>query len=398
MITTVIWWLFWGAFGLILYTYIGFPVLVALRGLIAPRRVKCGGDTPNVSIIIAAYNEAEVITNKLDNLLKLDYPRQQLEIIVASDGSDDGTNELVLRFKAPEVRLLALPRQGKNLTVNAAVASAKGDILVFSDADSMLAPDALRHLVAPFADPEVGGVGGDYRHANNGVEAAGERAYWNYDRILKEMQSRAGSVTSVSGALYAIRRSLHTPLPSGVTDDFYTAAQVVAAHYRMILELRARAFGPVAESPQAEFNRKVRIIARGLRGVWLSRRLLNPFKYGFFSLQLLSHKVLRRVMVLPLILLFFAAPALWQLGWIYQLATLGQLLLHGMAAIGFWLYKSGMRQPRLLRLPFFFDMVNAAALSAIVRVLKGERRDIWATPRSALEAVASLEQGDYAHD
>jgi cellulose synthase/poly-beta-1,6-N-acetylglucosamine synthase-like glycosyltransferase len=375
-------WLFWGSLGLIIYTYIGFPLLNALRGTLRPRPIKRGAEMPSISMIVAAYNEGAVIVKKLDNTFALNYPRERIQIVVASDGSDDGTNDLVAGYGAPEVHLLVLPRQGKNRTLNDAVAAATGDILVFSDADSMLAPDALRHLVAPFVDPEVGGVGGDFHYASDRGEGEGERTYWSFDRTLKQLQSRAGSITSATGQIYAMRQSLFKPLPLGVTDDFFTSIQVPAAHRRLVFEPQALAYGPVAASSKAEFRRKVRVMTAGLRGVWMVRRVLNPFEYGFFAIQLWSHKVLRRLMVLPLIVLCASALVLWPFGWLYQLAAIGQLGLHGAGLLGFLLRKTRLGQSKVLSLPFFFDMVNAAAIVALVNLIRGERHDIWVPQRS----------------
>lgn len=387
-------WVFWGSIGLILYTYIGFPVIMALRGLLRPKSVQGGADTPSVTMIIAAHNEEAVIVKKLDNTFALDYPRSQIEVIVASDGSDDMTNLLVADYDAPEVRLLALPRQGKNRTLNEAVAAARGDILVFSDADSMLAPDALRHLVAPFADAEVGGVGGDFHYADEHDEGTGERTYWSLDRSLKQLQSRAGSMTSATGQIYALRRKLFTALPVGVTDDFFISIQAPANHQRLVFEPRAVATGSVATSSGAEFRRKVRVMTAGLRGVWLMRRLLNPLNYGFFAVQLLTHKVLRRLMVVPIALLALSAPFLWQRGWLYKLATIGQAGLHGAATLGWLLRDTKPGRSKLLSLPFFFDMVNVAALAAVANLVRGERHDIWVPQRAASNAPTTDELPD----
>jgi len=381
------WWLFWGALGLMVYTYLGFPLLVALRGLLRPRTIRRGAATPPISMIIAAYNEESTITKKLDNTFALDYPAELIEVVVASDGSDDTTNELVVRYGKPNVRLLALPRQGKNRTLNDAVAAARGDILVFSDADSMLAPDALTHLIAPFSDPEVGGVGGDFRYASARGEGEGERTYWSIDRALKQLQSRAGSITSATGQIYAVRRTLFKPIPVGVTDDFVTSIQVPAAHRRLVFEPCAVAYGPVAAASKAEFRRKVRVMTAGLRGVWVVRQVLNPLEYGFFAIQLWSHKVLRRLMVVPLAVLGVTAPMLWRQGWLYQLATLGQLCLHGAGLLGFLLRKTRVGRSKLLSLPFFFDMVNAASVVAVINLLRGERHDIWVPQRQVSESA-----------
>lgn len=376
-------WVFWGSIGFILYTYIGFPLLVALRGLLRPRPVQAAAHTPMVSLIIAAYNEADVIIRKLENAHALDYPHEQLEIIVASDGSNDGTAELVANYDSPLVRLVTLPRQGKNRTLNTVVPQARGEILVFSDADSMLEPVALHNLIAPFADPEVGGVAGDFHYTADLEEGAGEQAYWSLDRVLKQLESQGGNVTSATGQLYAVRRELFATLPSSVTDDFYTSTQAPAAHQRLVFEPKAMAYGAIAASSDAEFRRKVRVMTRGLRGVWLMRRLLNPFEHGFYAVQLMSHKVFRRLVGIPLLAMLLSAPLLWRRGWFYQLATLGQLGLHGAAGLGYLLRNNRLGKHKLLSLPFFFDMVNIAALIAAGNLLRGRRFDVWDAQRAA---------------
>lgn len=378
---TPAWWLFWGSVGLILYTYIGFLLVVALRGLLWPRSVRRGSDTPKLSIIIAAYNEAEVILEKLENTFTLNYPRSCMEIIVASDGSDDGTNELVAQYEAPEVRLLALPRRGKNHAINAAVAVASGDILVFTDADSMLIPDALCHLIAPFSDVKVGGVGGDYLYATDVIEGEGERTYWGYERMLKQLQSRADSMTSATGQFYAIRRSLYIPIPIGaVQDDYFISSQALVTHHRLIFEPRAIAYGPIADSAEAEFRRKVRNTTRGLFSVWQVRSLLNPLKYGFLSIQIFSHKILRRLMFVPILTLAITAPALWRHSWLYKLATVCQFGFHGASLLGFLLRNTRTGQLKILSLPFFFNMTYAAVVVALINMLSGQQHDVW-TPQ-----------------
>ncbi len=372
---------FWTAFTLLAYTYVGFVGLLALRAWLWPRPVAAGAATPPVSLLIAAYNEAAVMAAKLENCLALDYPAGHLEIIVASDGSDDGTNEIVACYGPRGVQLLGLPRQGKNAALAAAAAVARGELLVFTDADSMLAPSAIRHLAAAFDDGQVGAAAGDYRHAANSMVTVGERTYWRYDRHLKRLQSRAGSLTGVSGALYAVRRALFVPPPEGVTDDFFIAAQVAAAHQRVVFVPEALALGPVASTPADEFRRKVRVVSAGLRGVWACRRLLNPFTYGFFAVQLLSHKVLRRLMVVPLLLLLVSALALWPAGWFYQAAAVGQIALHAAAGWGYVLTRVGQRPPKLLRVLLHYDLANIACVFALWALLRNQRGDVWHTVR-----------------
>lgn len=375
--------LFWSAVAFITYTYALFPLLVWLRGRLVYRAYLSADLIPTVSLIIAAHNEAGSIAARLDNILTLDYPDNRLEVIVASDGSDDGTNEILQQYAGQRVRLLALPRQGKAPALNTAVATASGDILVFSDANSMYAPDAIRALVRPFADPEVGGVAGNQRYMpeNGGLAGEGEKSYWRFDRKLKKLQSRSGNAISATGAIYAIRRSLFQSIPGGVTDDFFTSTGVIAQGYRLVFAPNAVAYEPVVRSNRGEFGRKVRVITRGLRAVFLRRTLLNPFRYGFYALQLLSHKVLRRLVVFPLLILMLTSPLLWSQGIFYQVATLTQLGFYSLATVGLLGQESRLGQIRLFSLPFYFCMVNAACFLAVLNTIRGQRIERWEPQR-----------------
>ncbi len=376
--------LFWGALALVIYAYLIFPLLVLLRGVIWRQRYHSAPITPTVSLIIAAYNEAHSIRAKLENVLAMNYPHARLEVLVASDGSHDGTNEIVQEYADRGIRLLALPRQGKAAALNTAVAIATGDILVFSDANSMYVPDAIHALARPFADPTVGGVAGNQcyiKQKYKRVTNAGEHSYWNFDRKLKELQSEAGNAISATGAIYAIRRSLFQPAPAGVTDDFTISTGVIAQGYRLVFAPDAIAYEEVAASSRTEFGRKVRVMTRGLRAVVWRRELLNPFRYGFYSLQLFSHKVVRRLVVLPLLVLLLVSPLLWSMGPFYQLATLAQAAFYSCGAIGVWLGDSRLGKQKIFALPAFFCMVNAAALLATMNLVRGHRIERWEPQR-----------------
>lgn len=376
---------FWGAIALLFYSYLGFPLLLFVRSLFLRRQVRRGSDLPSISVIIAAHNEATTIVQRLRNIFSLDYPRRKLEVIVISDGSDDETEQLVAKFHSPDrpVKLLALPRRGKNYALNAGVASAAGDILLFTDADTIMAVDALKLLVAPFDDPEVGGVGGDYCYPKNGVELEGERSYWNYDRLIKLLESSAGSMTSATGQIYALRRNLFNPIPEGVTDDFYESVQAPFHHKRLIFEPRAIAFGPIAPSAIIEFHRKVRNITNGLNGVVKMRRLLNPFEYGFYAIQLFSHKVLRRIMVFPLLAMLVSTAALWQHGLFYRAMFVLQLAFYVCGWISFAFRNRLPGFLKHLQLPFFFQMVNAAALVSVYQLFRKRQTDRWSPQRAS---------------
>jgi cellulose synthase/poly-beta-1,6-N-acetylglucosamine synthase-like glycosyltransferase len=374
--------LFWAAVGLLAYTYLLFPLLVLLRGLLFPQAYRAADITPSISLVIVAHNEAAAIEARLKNILELDYPREKLETIVASDGSTDATEAIVSRYSDRGIRLLALPRQGKIPALNAAVAAASGSILVFSDANSMYRPDALRALTRPLDDPTVGCVAGDQRYVSDphGTNA-GERSYWSFDRWLKRAQGRAGSATSATGAIYALRRSLFRPIPGGVTDDFAASTDSIAQGYRLVFASEAVAYEPAIERSRSEFGRKVRIMTRGMWGVVARRELLNPLRHGWYAWQLFSHKVLRRLMFIPLAALAVATPLLWSEGLIYRVALACQLAVYGGGIAGWLLAETRVGRWKPLALPFFFCLVNAASIWAAVNVLRGRRIERWEPER-----------------
>src|SRR5262245_24453420 len=321
-------WVFWSSIAFLVYAYGGFALLVGAVGLWQRRGVRKLPITPSVSVIIAAYNEEKVIAERLENALAFDYPRDRLQILVASDGSTDRTDEIVAHYADQGVLLLSLPRRGKIRTLNAAVARATGKILVFTDANIMCRPDTLRTLVANFADPRVGGVAGHTTYTldpDSESSSYGERLYWRYDTWLKKLESQTGSIVSAHGGLYAIRRVLFRPIPDGaVTDDFAISTSVVAQGYRLVFEPEALATEVAVPEAQREFRRRVRLMTRGLRGVFLRRRLLNPLRYGFYSVVLASHKLARRLVPAALVIIAVTSIAAWSAGPIYRAAVLGQ--------------------------------------------------------------------------
>lgn len=402
--------IFWLAGALVVYAYAGFPLLLAVRALVRRKTTDGRGDRssesepPRVSMVVVAHNEAATIADKIENIYSLDYPADRLEVIVASDGSDDGTDEIVESFARPNLRLLVFPRQGKIPALNAAAARAQGEILVFSDANSMFAADALRTLVAPFSDPSVGAVGGNQRYLPDGgghMASFSERLYWRYDRQLKLMQSRHGNMTAATGAIHAVRRDLFRPVPLGVSDDFITSTRAIAQGFRLVFEPNAVAYERVAPSEEAEFNRKLRIIVRGLRGLWVMRELFNPLRHGFYSVQLFSHKLLRWSVCWLLLLVFAASVALYGEGWLYAWAARAQFALYACAACGLALGSTQLAKYRFFKVfgvPFYFTMANYAALRAWLRVFGGARVDLWESERSRNSIPAPAKRPLYAGD
>lgn len=383
---------FWGALATMTYTYALFPLLVMVRGRLHKRPYRAGETTPEVSVVIAAYNEARTIRARIENLLSTDYPLDRLEIVIVSDGSTDGTAEIVREHAGDGVRLVVLPRSGKFAALNAGAKVARGEILVFSDANSVFARDALRAIVRPFADEEVGGAAGNQVYLRDqslsGV-AAGEHDYWNFDRALKRAESHAGNVVSATGAIYAIRRSLFEEIPPGVADDFFESTAVIEQGFRLVFVPDAIAYEPVAASSEAEFTRKVRVMTGGLRGVLLRRRLLNPARHGFYAVELFSHKVLRRTMAFPLLALGVSSVALYRRGPVYRVAAIGQLAFYTCAGAGILLRKERLGRSKIFALPAFFCLVNTAAICALWNIVRGTSVDRWEPQRSDSDCSSS---------
>jgi glycosyltransferase involved in cell wall biosynthesis len=377
---------FWGSLLAVVGTYLAFPLLALVRSAVRPQEHRESPDQPSLTVVIAAHDEAAGIAAKLDSVLAAGYDPLRLDVVVAADGCLDDTERVVAGYAGRGVRLLALPRVGKAAALNAAVATSRADVLVFTDANGLLAPGALAALVRPFADPGVGGVAGDQRYAadapGDGI-ATGERSYWSFDRLVKRAESRAGNVISATGALYAVRRSLFQPVAEGVTDDFYVSTAVIVAGSRLVFARDAVVHEPVAPSGNAEYARKVRILTRGLQGVLLRRELLDPRRHGFYSVQLLAHKVLRRLMVFPLAALLASSVAARHRGPWFRLLALGQATFYAAGAAGLGLGRSGRGCPRALAVPAYFCLVNVAALRAVLNVARGRRIDRWEPARTA---------------
>ncbi len=378
---------FWLSLAALLYAYAGFPLLVAAVGALRGREVRKGSATPRMTMIIAAYNEEEAIGERLDNALASDYPSDALEIIVASDGSTDATNEIVAGYEPRGVRVLRLPRLGKIAALEQAVGQATGEILIFSDANTVMHPGAVRALASNFADPEVGGVAGhtSYR-LKDGSESSsrGESLYWRYDTWLKAMESRTGSVVSAHGGLYAIRRNLyHVPPDRAVTDDFIISTGVIEQGRRLVFEPDALAYEIAVPTAKPEFRRRVRLMTRGLRAVSIRRRLLNPSRYGFYGVVLFSHKVLRRLVPVCLVVLFAASLYLASTSTFFLIAAVAQTLFYALAVAGGLARRHEVGQHKLLYVPFFYCMANTAALFALLRFVRGDRIELWQPQRHA---------------
>ena len=379
--------------GFVLATMGLFPLVTWLRATVRTgwRRIDSPApeilSPPPLSVVVACYNESRYIGPRIENLLGCDYPRDRLQIVVASDGSTDDTEAIANRYAEHNVRVVRTERGGKGQALNAGVAAATGDVLVFTDANTEFRPDALRAIVRPLADPTVGGVAGNQRYVRGSeasLSADGECCHWNWDTRQKQWQSQAGSVTAATGALYAIRRRCFDPVPPHVMDDFHISTGVIARGLRLVFAADAVAVEPVATRDGVEFQRKVRVAVQGLRAVWTRRGLLNPLRYGWYSWQLFAHKIARRLLPLPLLALAVSAALLAGRSPVHLAVFAAGGLVIGLAAIAAVARVAPQwRWPRakLFAIPHFFCMAQVALLLAWWRVLRGSGLRVWEPER-----------------
>jgi cellulose synthase/poly-beta-1,6-N-acetylglucosamine synthase-like glycosyltransferase len=381
--------IFWLASALLAATYVGFPAIALLRGRLYRRGVASAPITPFVSVVIAAHNEERVIGERLANLLEQDYPADRMEVIVVSDGCTDGTVRIVSSYFDRGVRLMDPGRIGKGEALGLGVRAARGDVIVFSDANSMFERTAISALVRPLADESVGGVAGNQVYLEEGehdAAAVGERGYWDFDRLLKRTQSMSGSITNATGAIYAIRREHFRSIPDGVTDDMFNSMSVIDAGARMVFAEDAIAYEAISPTARLEFGRKVRIMTRSFRCIIYMRRLLDPRRTGWYALQLFWHKIMLRTTVLPLIALAVISPTLWARGPIYRLATVGQAVCYALAVAGIATARSPLGRKAPLAIPAYFTLVNLASLRALLNLVRNERIDRWVPNRAVQPA------------
>jgi cellulose synthase/poly-beta-1,6-N-acetylglucosamine synthase-like glycosyltransferase len=372
--------LFWISTAALLYTFIGYPLLVwALARLRARKAVKAR-ITPRASVVLACHDEADKIEARLTNLLQCDYPREQLEIIVVSDGSTDGTAEIAARHKSDRVRVLDYAdRRGKAAALNCGVAEATGEIVVFADARQSFDPGAIRELASSFADMSVGAVSGKYvlAESNGSTVREGIGLYWQYEEWIRRSESSFNSVVGATGAIYAIRRGLWRPLPEGtILDDVYTPMQIALSGYRVILDERARAFDRAPDSAAREFSRKVRTLTGNYQLCQLLPRLLAPTTALAF--QFYSHKLMRLAAPLFFLLLLATSIALAARpgALFYKFALAAQMIFYACVLAGGYLLKRN-RKVRLLNFAYVFSVMNAAALVGLFYFIFG-KRNIWA--------------------
>jgi len=394
--------IFLAAVAMILFIYLGYPILMLAISRLMPQPVRRAEIQPRVSLIIAAHNEERDIAAKLENALALDYPKELLQIIVASDCSADDTDEIVRGFSNRGVILhLQLTRDGKTRAQHRAVGVSNGDILVFSDATTRYEPDTLRKLLRAFADPSVGCVAGQLVYVSGETSAVGKgcRSYWGYERLLKSWESAAGSLIGVSGCMYAVRRSCHAKLASDMIDDFVIATEIQLQGLRTVYEPEAVCSEDTNHRSRDEFHMRVRVIEQTINALHRYSGLLDAHRHGMFMFQMVCHKTLRYAIPMLLTLAFAANFLALDAGGFYQYAFFAQCLFYYAAFIGWLGDRSGVKLGPLA-LPYYFVLINVAVVAAFMKFMRGEAHVVWEPLRDSPQtetvraSTQSARQGD----
>jgi len=366
---------------ILLYTYIGYPLLLVVLRFVLPKKEILQEETGvSVSLLISCYNEEDVIRSKLENCLSLDYPKDKLDILVVSDASTDQTDSIVREYEDRGVRLVRQQeRMGKTSGLNLAIPHAKGKLIIFSDANAIYRKDAIIKLVRNFHNPTVGYVVGQARYTDPEKTMAGksENLYWNYETLIKKMESDLHSVVGGDGAIYAIRKDLYKPLLETDINDFVNPLQIILKGYRGIYEPAAISHEEAAGTYEKEFGRKIRIVNRSFSGLMRLKGVMNPFKTGIFAFEIISHKLLRWSSPVFLLLFFVSCFLLSASGRpAYQFTFLFLIACIGIAYLGMLLSEAGIQVP-FFQHAYYYMLVNIASLLGIAKSLKGEIISTW---------------------
>ena len=379
--------IFWLSIAALVYIYIGYPVLVYSVSRLFPKKVKRGDFEPFVTVLITAYNEGKDIHAKLENTLQIDYPKEKLEILVASDGSTDKTDEIVKEFSEKGVKLFRQEgRLGKTYTQNKALEQAAGEIILFSDATTIYQKEVLREILANFADEKVGCVAGKLIYVDDSKSNVGKgaKSYWNYETFLKESESRACSLIGASGCLYAVRKSAYQPMYAEACSDFLICTVVYRQGLRSVYEPKAICFEETNQKTEKEMQMRIRVISQTFTDLWRNRDMLSPLKSGFYSVELLSHKVLRYSVPLFLFLLFVSTAVLAFSSAFFGFIFALQIVFYAMALTG-WILEKSRKRLGILAIPLYFVLTNLASIIGFYKFLSGERYARWEPIRESQE-------------
>ena len=373
--------LFWGALVVVLYTYVGYALVVGLWARATRRAAEplAQAFEPPVTLVVPAYNEADVLADKVRNCLALQYPAHKLHLLFITDGSTDNSGEVLAAF--PAVQHLHMPqRAGKSMAENRAIEYVSTPFVVFTDCNTLLNPEALRYLLRHYANPAVGAVSGEKRVLSDGsTSGAGEGLYWKYESFLKRCDSDIHSLMGAAGELVSFRTRLFKPLePDTILDDFVQSMRIVDAGYKVVYEPQAYAMEPPSFSLKEEMKRKVRICAGGWQAMARLLPLLNPLRQPVVTFLYVSHRVLRwslTPLLLALLLPLNTALA-GAHGGLYSTLLLAQGLFYGAAGAGWWQAARGRTTGPLL-VPLYFTLMNVAVFQGFGRFLRNSQPAAW---------------------
>jgi cellulose synthase/poly-beta-1,6-N-acetylglucosamine synthase-like glycosyltransferase len=363
------------------YIYAGYPLSLAVIGLRRKARpLRSERLVPSVSVLIAARNEAKDIGWKISETLGWDYPAEKLDILVASDASDDSTDEIVGQLAGPRVTFVRMERRGgKNRALNTLAGRAQGDILFFTDANAHIGPGVLRQMVRHFGDPRVGCVTGDSRpleERNNPAVTNGASVYWNYEVLLKSLENRLGSVLVCDGAIFCMRRSLYHELCPDLANDLELPMRVGASGQWVTHEPEALVFERDTSSPAEEFKRRRRICAQGTLAMFKLRGVFS----GLRGWQFVSHKLMRWLTLVPMAMILYSSAQLATQSMFFAFALALQVAFYGLAALGLAMALAGRPVSRVLAVPFYVLLGVGGAMVGVIDSLIGRRFDIWEIP------------------
>jgi glycosyltransferase involved in cell wall biosynthesis len=364
-----------------IFSYFIYPmILLVVKKLIANNHLANSttkaNDLPFISVIITAFNEETHIAAKLDNTLEIEYPSDKFEIIVASDGSTDNTNRIVKDYEDRHVRLVPVVEQrGKENAQRQAIQAAKGEILVFSDVTTRIESHALQIISSKFNNPKVGAISSEDRFITENGTVAGEGAYVKYEMWLRNLEGDINSLVGLSGSFFAARREICVDWDIGVPSDFNTALNCIRKGYVAVSEPKLLGFYPNLKDESKEYQRKLRTVIRGIAALFSQTEIMNPFRHGLFSLQIISHKLMRWLVPWFLILTLMANFAILKLHVVYQLTFAIQLVFYFLAIVG-WFSRTA-RAAVIFKIPYFFMQVNIAIAHATLLFLSGKRITQW---------------------
>lgn len=381
--------IFWISLFFIVYTYVGYGLLlyalVIVRRFLGRKRLiphTDPGALPSCSVIVAAYNEAAIIEQKIANTLALSYPKEKLHYFFVTDGSTDETPQRVAKY--PQIHLLHTDeRRGKIAAIHRVMEQVTTDVVVFTDANTLLSNDALLDLCRHYADEQIGAAAGEkrvYSGEEADASAAGEGFYWKYESALKKWDAELYSVVGSAGELFSIRTRLYeTVPPDTILDDFMISMRIAEKGYRVVYEPRACATELASENVKEELKRKIRIAAGGIQSIMRLKGVLNPFTNPVLTFQYISHRVLRWTVapiLLPVVFVLNGLLYLTDKGDLYTLLFLGQLSFYALACIGFLLERRALKIKATF-VPYYFCVMNYAVLAGIVRYFSGQQGAIW---------------------